>query len=78
MYVLNVVPIKHTEDTMTKRVRVENADTSNYKVVVQVWDKGIDDKPDVLVFEYGLTNPCDVTNDSVYITSTRYLIVKEA
>jgi len=24
---------------MTKRVRIENADTSSFKVVVQVWEK---------------------------------------
>lgn len=25
---------------MTKKVRIENADTTSYKVVVEVWDKG--------------------------------------
>jgi hypothetical protein len=27
-------------------VRVENADTSTYKVEVQVWEKGVDASPD--------------------------------
>ena len=63
---------------MTKRVRVENADTSDFKVVVQVWDKGPEGQPDVMAYEIALNNPCDMTNPELYITSTRYLIVKEA
>ncbi len=64
---------------MTKRVRVENADTSSFKVVVQVWDKGYPEgQPDVLVHEIQLSNPCDMTQPELYITSTRYLVVKEA
>lgn len=63
---------------MTKRVRIENADTSSYKVVVQVWDKGHYGKPDTLAFERELNNPCDITGDDVYLTSTRYVVVKEA
>lgn len=64
---------------MTKRVRIENADTANYKVVVQVWDKGYPEgEPDKLAQEIQLNNPCDMTNADVYLTSTRYLIVKEA
>lgn len=63
---------------MTKRVRIENADNANYKVVVQVWDKGIDGGPDTLANEIMLANPCDMTGQDVYLTSTRYLVVKEA
>jgi hypothetical protein len=67
---------------MTKRVRVENADSgTSFKVVVQVWDKsfgpGEIDRPDTLVSEHILHNPCDITGYDVYITDTRYLIVKE-
>jgi hypothetical protein len=63
---------------MTKRVRVENADTSIYKVVVQIWDKGQAGQPDKMTQEIQLLNPCDMTGSEVYITSTRYLVVKEA
>jgi hypothetical protein len=63
---------------MTKRVRVENADTSIYKVVVQIWDKGQAGQPDKMMQEIQLFNPCDMTGSDVYITNTRYLIVKEA
>lgn len=72
---------------MTKRVRIENADTAAYKVVVQVWDKGpqmpdglggFNQSPDVLVQEIILANPCDMTGSALYLTSTRYLVVKEA
>ena len=71
---------------MTKRVRIENADTANYKVIVQIWDKGpqmpdglggFNQAPDTLVQEITLHNPCDMTDASVYLTSTRYLVVKE-
>ncbi len=64
---------------MTKKVRIENADTANYKVVVQVWDKGYPEgEPDKLAFERVLANPADMTGDDIYLTSTRYLVVKEA
>lgn len=63
---------------MTKRVRIENADTAGYKVLVQTWDKGIDGSPDILVSQQILNNPCDITDANTYITSTRYLVVKEA
>jgi len=62
---------------MTKRVRVENADTSNFKVLVEVWEKGGEGNPDVLIKEVKLENPCSMTDDSVFLTSTRYLVVKE-
>lgn len=72
---------------MTKMVRIENADNGPYKVVVQVWDKGpqmpdglggFNQCPDTLAREILLANPCDMTDASVYLTSTRYLVVKEA
>ncbi len=64
---------------MTKRVRIENADTSNYKVVVQVFDKSFTEgEPDKLADEFVLPYPTCMTDDRCYITSTRYLVVKEA
>lgn len=63
---------------MTKRVRIENADTSSYKVLVEVWDKGQNGEPDRLAFSRELNNPTDITGDDIYLTSTRYLVVKEA
>lgn len=72
---------------MTKKVRIENADISPYKVVVQVWDKGaqmpdgmggFNQAPDTMAFERVLSNPADMAGDDIYITSTRYLVVKEA
>lgn len=64
---------------MTKHVRIENADTSDYKVLVQVWDKGGEGQPDTLVREVLLQYPTAMTSEhDVYITGTRYLVVKEA
>ena len=68
---------------MTKKVRIENADTSSYMVLVQVWDKGrtLEDgsvEPDVMAFERRLDFPTAMTGDDVYLTSTRYVVVKEA
>lgn len=62
---------------MTKNIRIENADTSEYKVVVEVWDVGHDGRPDVKVRDYLLNHPTAMTPSDLYITSTRYLIVKE-
>ena len=78
---------------MTKAIRVENADTSDWKVVVQVFDRGLSHQvtdpvtgevtlcyePDTLVKEYHLDHPTAMTpQHECYITSTRYLVVKEA
>jgi hypothetical protein len=62
---------------MTKRVRIENADCSDYGVVVQVWDKNLEGGPDTLAKEVPLAHPTAMTGDDVYITSTRYLVIKE-
>jgi len=62
---------------MTKRVRIENADTGSYKVVVEVWDK-YGDAPAVLVETHKLDYPTAMTPESLYITSSRFLVVKEA
>ncbi len=64
---------------MTKHIRVENADTSNYKVIVEVWDKGYPEgEPDRLAFVEKLDFPTAMTSSSVYLTSTRYVVVREA
>jgi len=61
---------------MTKHIRIENADTSTFKVVVEVWEKydGIPIKVKTVNLDY----PTAMTDSSIYITSTRYLVVKEA
>lgn len=66
---------------MTKTVRIENADTSNFKVVVEVWDAEInmpngDFIPARLVETRKLDYPTAMTDP--YITSTRFLIIKES
>ena len=67
---------------MTKAIRVENACTSDFRVVVQVWDRGgmVNGVPqhDRLVQEILLGHPTAMTPQDLYITDTRYLIVKEA
>ena len=60
---------------MTKKVRVEEADAANFKMIVQVWDKGLDGKPDTMAEEVEYYGPADLRD--FYITSSRYLIVKE-
>lgn len=63
---------------MTKLVRIENADTAHYSVVVEVWEKRGDDQPDQLVLTRELPYPTAMTGAEIYLTSTRYLVVKEA
>lgn len=58
---------------MTKHVRIENADTSNYKVKVEVWEASTTGP--LLVETIELPYPTSLT--SLYITSTRYLVIKE-
>lgn len=62
---------------MTKRVRIENADMAQYGVAVEIWDKGRDGAPDTLVDTVKLMYPTAMTDMNVYLTSSRYLIVRE-
>ena len=62
---------------MTKLVRIENADTSTYKVRVRVYDRGIGGAPDTLALEDVLTHPAAMTDSRFYLTSTRYMVVDE-
>lgn len=60
---------------MTKAVRIENADTSDHKLLVQVWDKGADGAPDVMAKEVPLDNPTALITE--YVHGSRYIVVKE-
>lgn len=60
---------------MTKKVRIENADTSNHKLVVQTWQKGANGAPDHMVSEQALNNPTDICDGMVW--QQQYLVVKE-
>jgi len=62
---------------MTKRVRIENADNSNFGVLVEVWDKGQNGEPDRIAFTRDLRNPTEMTGDEMFITSTRYIVIRE-
>lgn len=64
---------------MTKRVRIENADGGTYfGVLVQIYDKAsAPGVPDTLAKEIVLPHPTAMTNEDVFITSTRYIVVKE-
>ena len=48
---------------MTKVVRIENADNSDYKVIVEIWDKG---EPDKLAKVINLDHPTSMTGSDVY------------
>jgi hypothetical protein len=63
---------------MTKKVRIESADLAEYKVLIQTWDKGQNGEADILVREHVLGCPTAMTGDETFITSTRYLVIKEA
>lgn len=65
---------------MTKSVRIENADSGTaVKVIVKIWDKGYPEgNPDILARTINLDYPTAMTDSGVYITSTRYFVVKEA
>lgn len=60
---------------MTKTVRIENADNSNYRVAVDVFDRSTEG-PDTLVKTVRLDYPTAMTTD-LYLTSSRYFIVRE-
>lgn len=61
---------------MTKKVRVENADISNHKVVVQTWVKGHNGEPDTMKEERELNNPTDL--GEFWVWQDQYVVIKEA
>lgn len=58
---------------MTKAVRIENADTSDWIVVVQEWEKHLEG--DKLVRTVELNHPTKMSES--YIHSGKYLIITE-
>jgi hypothetical protein len=64
---------------LTKKVRIENADTSDFKVVVRVYEKAFEEGvPDELIHEEKLINPCDMTGEDLVITDSRYVVITES
>ncbi len=59
---------------MTKNVRIENADTSKYVVVVEIWSQS-EGEEDFLIETRRLPNPADLATLSIW--KGRYLVVKE-
>ena len=64
---------------MTKAVRIENADMSYHKLVVETWDKGAVGNPDTLAFSKVLEYPTAMAGHlgDLYVTSTRYIVIRE-
>jgi hypothetical protein len=61
---------------MTKNVRIENADTSDYRVIIERWRKGFPPgDPDILVSTKELSRPTSM--DTFTICSDQWLVVKE-
>lgn len=60
---------------MTKRVRIENADASDHKLVVQVWDEGYRHEEDAMRSEHKLSTPWSMVELDVWKGS--YIIIKE-
>jgi len=60
---------------MTKKVRIENADTSDHKITVQTWVKGENGEPDKLLREDDLSSPTEL--GEFYVWSDQYLVVVE-
>lgn len=63
---------------MTKSVRIENADTSDHKVVVEVWEKSYLDGmiTDRLVETHPLDYPTAMVTKTIW--KDRYLVIREA
>ena len=73
---------------MTKHIRIENADTSDHKVVVEVWQRGLAVAPNVLEYDeliheadqliktVPLNHPTALVEETIW--KDRYLVIKEA
>jgi hypothetical protein len=63
---------------MTKVIRLENADASDHKVIIEVWQEDVgrkDDIADTLLETIALDNPGDLQYLTVF--PGRYLVIKE-
>lgn len=60
---------------MTKAIRVENADTSSHKVVVQVWEKPVDGGHAKMIEEHPLDIPTAMIEKTIW--KGHFLIIKE-
>jgi hypothetical protein len=58
---------------MTKLVRIENADNSNHRVLVEVWQTT--EKGDFKIRDIPLDHPTYMAQE--YIHSSQFLVVKE-
>lgn len=59
---------------MTKQIRIENADTSDHKVTVEVWDTTAEGP--MLVGTHKLDYPTSMLNTTIW--NNRYVIIKES
>lgn len=60
---------------MTKQVRIENADLSNHKVLIEVWFKGVNGEPDTKATEYSLGAPTSLVTETIW--KEKYLVIRE-
>lgn len=60
---------------MTKAIRVENADISDHKVMVQVWEKPQDGGHAKMIEEHPLDNPTAMIEKTIW--KDHFLVIKE-
>ena len=60
---------------MTKAIRVENADNSDHKVMVQVWEKSSDGEHAKMIKEYPLDSPTQMIEQTIW--KNHFLVIKE-
>ncbi len=60
---------------MTKSIRVENADNSNHKVVVQVWERGPEGGHAKMLTEHRLDYPTSMVEKTIW--KDHFLVIKE-
>lgn len=60
---------------MAKLVRVENADTSGSRVLVQIWEMRGEGKGDALIATHVLISPAE--GKEIVLVPSRYIVLKE-
>ena len=61
---------------MTKKVRIENADTSDHKVVIQTWNEGQNGEEDIMIKEERADYPTAMIEGLIF--KEQYLVIIEA
>ena len=63
---------------MSTNLRIEKTGNSTTPIIIEIWERSISDGvPDAMITELALTSLSAITGPDVFLTKTRYRVVRE-